>query len=1104
MSKIVDRRPTRADDELRAILSRISGLATKPHGVKVAGPGEGVLFETVLDEPRWMDGAWVVDAEEQITVAAEDLAVAATALDVAYDDLLIAGERIADAGERLDAADSDAAADALELAEMVELLGDHAVILDEGQEALDAALQDGLSTMAQRYDETAARLGAIDTDLSATKGRLESAEYDIRDALPRVGAVEDLVDGLGGKATAAENAAAEALRVAQETAQQLEGLDPSAGEDSYTAAMNAAQEAAAAAAEAMKLAGQAQESADGKATIRNATTTPRGVGTAIGDTWMQWTSFPNGSIIGQWTWDGKTWCAVKISHQVLASVDLGKATVGLLNGLRIAAGSVAADRLTIGIGDNALPDPSFTSASMNDARRAQSSAGGVLSAEAGEPVWTWQDVAGSIIFRLTLTGRDGAAPTTPGEQWRVSVPVNPGTGNARLNVHWWRADGTITYTAGSSYITGDTRQTLAATVTAPATTAGAAPVVGVSFSVYSTTQTARTLRVYSGASARPMKDGSLIVNGTIAGRHLQAEDVAATIGQFVKVKATNVEVTSSLAAQIVQAMSTTTKNLVVTESAVMQHLTALSAEVLGTFKANKIHANDILVPGSVTAATVLVTGELAANVFSAATLAATKAFVETKLIVGESFQVLGTAIVNDINIRGTLRGRDAILDGTLDVEQLNVTQDMAAQIVSAMTVNTKKLVVTEAAIMQHVTAIKGIVTPDLTALEARIGTLLAGKASIADLAAGDITLTGHFRSGGEGQPGVVIPRNYTTIQDQEQLGVWLSPTGLAPSLGAEWGQIAGLWLDRASNVTGSANQSPLRIRGQSGAGVHLYGEVRVSPKTGINLAVIKGAGTNMQIEGDNGRDVTAYADQGGGARLYVSNGSGDATVQANGSGAARLWASGSGDARVVSTGTGNVRIYSEGKGNVDVDAAGVADIRGASDANLKAGNVVNIRSGLGTVSETGGFVALRNLAGDAYGKGTPSSGSWVSLFMDVNNGRVYRSTSARRYKAHIEEFVPDPSWLDMPVVTYVDAKDPENGRPQIGTIAEDALEHGAEPLVMWSSEGAEDYRYEREVPVLRWFLREHRDEIAALKDRIEQQDKTITALAARLDALEAA
>ena len=121
----------------------------------------------------------------------------------------------------------------------------------------------------------------------------------------------------------------------------------------------------------------------------------------------------------------------------------------------------------------------------------------------------------------------------------------------------------------------------------------------------------------------------------------------------------------------------------------------------------------------------------------------------------------------------------------------------------------------------------------------------------------------------------------------------------------------------------------------------------------------------------------------------------------------------------------------------------------------------------------------------------------MSLFMDVNNGRVYRSTSARRYKARIEEFVPDPAWLDMPVVTYVDAKDPENGRPQIGTIAEDALEHGAEPLVMWSSEGAEDYRYEREVPVLRWFLREHRDEIAALKDHIEQQDKTITALAAQ-------
>lgn len=1034
MSKIVDRRPTRADDELRAILNQVAGLANRPHGVKVAEPGEGILFETVLDEPRWMDGAWVVDAEEQITVAAEDIAIAAAALDLAYDDLLIAGERITAAGERLDEADVDAEADALELAEMVELLGDHAVILDEGQEELDAALQDGLSTMAQRYDETAARLGTIDTDLSATKVRLESAEYEIRGALPRVGAVEDLVDGLGGQATAAERAAAEALRVAQETAQQLEGLDPSGGgEGSYTAAMNAAHEAAAAAAEAMKLAGQAQESADGKATVRNATTTPQGVGTAIGDTWMQWTSFPNGSVIGQWTWDGKTWCAVKFSHQVIASVDLGTATVGLLNGLRIAAGSVAADRLTIGVGDNALPDPSFTSASMNDARRAQSSAGGILSADAGEPVWTWQGVAGSIYFRLTLTGRDGAAPTSPGEQWRVSVPVNPGSGNACLNVRWWHADGTQTYTSGSSNITGDSRQTLAATITAPATTAGAAPVVGVSFDVFSSTQTARTLRVYSGASARPMRDGSLIVNGTIAGRHLQAEDVAATIGQFVKVRATNVEVTASLAAQIVEAMSTTTKNLVVTESAVMQHLTALSAEVLGTFKANKIHANDILVPGSVTAATIRVTDELAANVLTAATAAATRAFVEQKLTVGESLDVLGTAIVNDLNIRGTLRGRDAILAGTLDVEQLNVTQDMAAQIVSAMDVRAKKLVVTEAAILQHVTAIKGIVTPDLTALEGRIGRLLAGKASIADLEAGNLTLAGHFRSGAEGKPSVIIPQNYTTQWGMEQLGVWLAPDGKAPSLGSEWGRTAGMWLDNASNVAGSNNSSPLFIRGQDGAGVRVMGGLSV------------------------------------------------------------------GDSR------GNALISSAGSGDMAIRSRfGKIELHAASQIDSYSSAMTILTGYTGVVLRTNGYHTLQNSAGSAYPRGAGSN-SYVNLLMDSSSGRIYRSTSARKYKADIQPFTPPQKWLDMPVYSYRAVEDPVTGRIQLGSLADEAEDYGASALVAYGPEGeVEDYHYSREVVVLRWFLREHRNEIAAMKAHIEQQDKTITALAARLDALEAA
>lgn len=45
---------------------------------------------------------------------------------------------------------------------------------------------------------------------------------------------------------------------------------------------------------------------------------------------------------------GTAWGAVGFGHQMLASLDLGKATVGELNGGRITAGSITADRLNVG------------------------------------------------------------------------------------------------------------------------------------------------------------------------------------------------------------------------------------------------------------------------------------------------------------------------------------------------------------------------------------------------------------------------------------------------------------------------------------------------------------------------------------------------------------------------------------------------------------------------------------------------------------------------------------------------------------------------------------------------------------------------------------
>lgn len=76
---------------------------------------------------------------------------------------------------------------------------------------------------------------------------------------------------------------------------------------------------------------------------------------------------------------------------------------------------------------------------------------------------------------------------------------------------------------------------------------------------------------------------------------------------------------------------------------------------------------------------------------------------------------MGTTAADQINTRRLIVGRDAILTGTVDVAQLNVTEAMSAEIVKAMTTESKRLIVTEDAILQRATVITSLVTPQLIA-----------------------------------------------------------------------------------------------------------------------------------------------------------------------------------------------------------------------------------------------------------------------------------------------------------------------------------------------------------------------------------------------------
>ena len=186
--------------------------------------------------------------------------------------------------------------------------------------------------------------------------------------------------------------------------------------------------------------------------------------------------------------------------------------------------------------------------------------------------------------------------------------------------------------------------------------------------------------------------------------------------------------------------------------------------------------------------------------------------VFTKSLTAQDATLLGTTIADQLNVQKLIRGRDAILDGTLDVAQLNVTGEMSAKIIStatlqarqgfftdgltaqdaallgttvaeklvvtdafsarvvnAMTAQTKNLVVTGDAILNQATVVKSLVTPELITQKADIGALAANMISTGALVAQDSTGSVQINSGG------------ITAQDTTPAGTFTRQVKLTPS-----------------------------------------------------------------------------------------------------------------------------------------------------------------------------------------------------------------------------------------------------------------------------------------------------------------------------------
>lgn len=123
-------------------------------------------------------------------------------------------------------------------------------------------------------------------------------------------------------------------------------------------AQKAAEQASAAAGAAMAAAGQAQSSANGKNNVYYVTALPGGNKFTVGDT-AYIRSAVGEPITGQFQWDGSSWKSVTLNHQVISSVDLGKATVGELDGQYIKAQTITAKNMVLQNTDNMFNDPRF-------------------------------------------------------------------------------------------------------------------------------------------------------------------------------------------------------------------------------------------------------------------------------------------------------------------------------------------------------------------------------------------------------------------------------------------------------------------------------------------------------------------------------------------------------------------------------------------------------------------------------------------------------------------------------------------------------------------------------------------------------------------------
>jgi hypothetical protein len=236
---------------------------------------------------------------------------------------------------------------------------------------------------------------------------------------------------------------------------------------------------------------------------------------------------------------GNTWVAQQLTNSVIANLDAGKVTTGLLEAGRLKANSISAEKMLIGSTDNLIPDPTFL---------------GGLGASADGHEWTPSNAgvtidptgsrSGGPALRIAAGGygvtSNAWIPVSEGQVYRFSAWAKSTAAQAGqwapLAVRWKHANGTETTVAWSvtdAGVAADTWVNMAARANFNGKWTVPAGAVAMKFivSAYIASNASESAPVwFDSVSCTRAADASLIVDGSITAVKMVAGTITANSG----------------------------------------------------------------------------------------------------------------------------------------------------------------------------------------------------------------------------------------------------------------------------------------------------------------------------------------------------------------------------------------------------------------------------------------------------------------------------------------------------------------------------------------------------------------------------------------------